>query len=217
MIMSKISDLIPDSKNANKGTARGSALLTKSIDRNGIGRGIVVDKNGVIIGGNKTHEEIGQSMGDVGIIEVETDGNQLVVTKRIDLDLNSSDPDIRRRSRELALADNRVQELDFEVDVDVLKQYEEEDNVDLSEYYFESELNHLLDYEENGDDYGDLKNMFPDDNQENLVKKRLIVNFLNLEDYYRFSELMGQKLTEKTNSIWFPESERESLSDYTVE
>ena len=43
-----------DSRNANKGTERGLALLDKSLRQYGAGRSILVDKNGRVIAGNKT-------------------------------------------------------------------------------------------------------------------------------------------------------------------
>jgi len=35
--------------------------------------------------------------------------------------------------------------------------------------------------------------------------KQLIISFESYDDYFQFSELVGQKLTRKTQSIWFPE------------
>lgn len=35
--------------------------------------------------------------------------------------------------------------------------------------------------------------------------KKLAVNFESEEDYLKFADLIGQKLTEKTRSIWYPE------------
>lgn len=72
----KLSDLIPDAKNANKGTPRGLKVLDDSLRENGVGRSILVDKHGTIIAGNKTVERCA----DVGIedvIVVETDGTKL--------------------------------------------------------------------------------------------------------------------------------------------
>ena len=45
--MKTIRDLTPDPSNANRGTERGSALLETSIERYGLGRSIVADRNGV--------------------------------------------------------------------------------------------------------------------------------------------------------------------------
>lgn len=52
----------------------------------------------------------------------------------------------------------------------------------------------------------------PEFNQgEELGVKRLIVHFGTWEDVRAFSELVGQKITEKTKWIWFPELVKENL------
>lgn len=108
--MGATSRLQPDRRNANRGTARGRALLEDSLRRYGAGRSILADKHGNVIAGNKTLE----TAVDLGLPVrfVETDGRELVVVQRRDLDLES-DP----RARELAYADNRVAELDLDWDV----------------------------------------------------------------------------------------------------
>jgi hypothetical protein len=113
--VSKLEDLTPDQRNANKGTARGRALLEDSVRRFGAGRSVLADRDGNLIAGNKTHEVAV----DVGlkVRVVETAGDELVVVKRTDLSLD--DPH-DRRARELAFADNRVAELDLDWDADEL-------------------------------------------------------------------------------------------------
>lgn len=103
-----IDDLVFDEENANQGTPRGEFALETSIRRLGIGRGIVADKKGVIIGGNKSLQKI-RELGFDKIEIVHTTGDVLVVTIRDDLDLSSDDA----RAKELALSDNRVAELNL--------------------------------------------------------------------------------------------------------
>jgi hypothetical protein len=50
----KISDLIPDDKNFNKGSEFGNLLIEKSFRKYGAGRSILLDKNNRIIAGNKS-------------------------------------------------------------------------------------------------------------------------------------------------------------------
>ena len=59
----KLSDLIPDKHNANKGTAKGQKAIVNSLQRSGAGRSIVIDRNGQIIGGNKTAEAVAEIFG----------------------------------------------------------------------------------------------------------------------------------------------------------
>lgn len=100
----RLSDLTLDPTNANLGSERGTSALDRSLERYGAGRGVVVDRNGIVIGGNKT-VELAVAQG-LALRLVPVRGDTLVVAQRMDLDL-TTDP----AARELAYADNRVQEL----------------------------------------------------------------------------------------------------------
>ncbi|MGL5361684.1 MAG: ParB N-terminal domain-containing protein [Bosea sp. (in: a-proteobacteria)] len=113
-----ISELIEDDNNANKGTERGKGMLDNSVSQLGIGRGIVVDKNMRIIGGNKTWEAAAQA-GIKKVLVVETEGDVLVATKRKDMDLR----DKKGNARKMAFADNRVGEVNLAWDLDVIADY----------------------------------------------------------------------------------------------
>ena len=63
-------------------------LLERSVQEVGLARSVVVDKHDVLIAGNKTTQIAGQ-LGVEKVIEVETDGTELIVVKRKDLDINS--------------------------------------------------------------------------------------------------------------------------------
>lgn len=132
----KLSDLQPDSHNANKGTERGRALLEKSLHQYGAGRSILLDKNGRIIAGNKT----AQTAGEIGIddvIIVRTKGDKLVAVLREDLDLNDD------AARMLAYADNRVGQVDLEWDAEALLA-DMTAGFELDEFWFEDELEDLF-------------------------------------------------------------------------
>lgn len=54
----------------------------------------------------------------------------------------------------------------------------------------------------------------PEFEQQNLLPTYSVrVNFASYEDLQRFSKLMQQTITTKTQSIWFPKQEREMLSN----
>ena len=109
----KLSDLKPDRHNANRGTQHGRAYVEESIRQHGLGRSILVDREGNIIAGNKTHEAAG-GLGFEDAIVVPTDGRQLVVVQRTDVDLDSPE------GAALAIADNRAAELGLDWDPDEL-------------------------------------------------------------------------------------------------
>jgi hypothetical protein len=51
--------------------------------------------------------------------------------------------------------------------------------------------------------------------QEDLeAKHKIIVSFNNYEDVRLFSELINQKLTYKTKSIWYPEQKKGLFKDF---
>src|ERR1017187_6346210 len=110
-----LKSLKPDPVNANRGTERGSGLLEKSLRKYGAARSIVLDKNGVIMAGNKTWEQAGE-LGFEDVIIVPTDGTKLVAVQRTDLDIKT------KRGKGLALSDNRIGEVSLEWDPDVLKE-----------------------------------------------------------------------------------------------
>jgi DNA modification methylase len=120
----RLTDLKPDPHNANRGTDRGRAALADSLRESGAGRSIVIDRHGQIIAGHKTVEQA-KALG-MPLRIVLTDGRQLIAVQRVDLDVRT-DP----RAKALALADNRVAELDLDWDVDMLKQLRAE-GLDLS-------------------------------------------------------------------------------------
>jgi DNA modification methylase len=125
-------DLTSDPKNANRGTDRGRAALAASLRAYGAGRAVLIDRQGCVIAGNKTVEQA-KALG-IPLHVVKTDGHHLIAVQRDDLDL-ATDP----RARALAVADNRVGELDLEWDVDMLKQLRA-DGLDLSAFWTDAEF-----------------------------------------------------------------------------
>src|SRR5690554_6822138 len=130
----RVTDYTPDPANANKGTERGLFMLEESLQKTGAGRSIVVDRNGIIIAGNKTQQAALDS-GIIEAIEVETDGNQLVVVKRNDLDLTNGD----ERARLLAYYDNRASQVGLEWDAGQLIA-DLEAGIDLTAMFSDDEL-----------------------------------------------------------------------------
>ena len=124
----KLSALKPDPRNANRGTKKGRELLDASIRDLGFGRSILTDRDGTVIAGNKTMAAALAANPDTKVRVIDTDGSELVVVRRTDLNLET-DPKAKR----LAIADNRVSELDLSWDQDVLSSIGEE--VDLKDLF----------------------------------------------------------------------------------
>jgi len=130
--MTNISEFTADPHNANKGTARGRYMIQESLQQYGAGRSILVDRDGNIIAGNKTHGVAGE-IGIDDVIVVESDGTKLVAVKRTDLSIN--DP----AARALAIFDNRASEVGLDWDVEMLAELAGE-GVPLEEMFSEKEL-----------------------------------------------------------------------------
>ena len=120
-----ISELIFDDKNANKGNVKGDRLIEKSIQLNGFGRSILLDKNNKLIAGNKTTNKCGEvGLNKVRIIE--TDGTEIIAVKRKDIDINS------KKGRALAIADNQTAKAGIEFDFDTIEELSKEWDTDFS-------------------------------------------------------------------------------------
>ena len=160
----KLSDLIPDHANANKGTQRGRAALESSLRRYGAGRSILVDRNGRIIAGNKT-AEVASDIGMDNVIVVQTDGTQIIAVQRTDLDIDSE------TGRGLAYADNRVGELSLDWDAEqVLADLDA--GVNLSGLFDKEELDELLSGLKSNDDIADAEPQI--DRAEELRQKWIV-------------------------------------------
>jgi hypothetical protein len=134
--LANLADLTPDSRNANRGTERGRAMLEHSLRRYGAGRSVLADRDGNLIAGNKT-VEVAAELG-IPIRTVETDGTELVVVQRRDLDLATD-----QAARELAYADNRIGQVSLEWELAQIGA-DVEGGVDLSALWSPSELAELL-------------------------------------------------------------------------
>lgn len=130
-----ISSLEFDSKNANRGTKRGSEVIEESIRELGAGRSVLCDKDLRLIGGNKS-VQAAIAVGLENAIVVPVTGDQLVVVQRTDLSLDDA------KGRKLAIADNRASDLSLEWDADVLLELSKE--IDLDPFFTAAELDALM-------------------------------------------------------------------------
>lgn len=128
-----------DRRNANKGTERGRYAIESSMREFGFADAGTLDRNNVIIGGNKRTEVAGEIGMDEAII-IDVDGTKPVFIRRNDLDMYSTDDD---KARRLAYALNRSQQLSLDWDAEqVLADLNA--GVDLSALWRQDELDSLL-------------------------------------------------------------------------
>ena len=112
-----LESLTPDAFNSNRGTARGQQKLEQSLQEYGAGRSILLDKHGNIISGNHT-TEAAAAIGLENVVIVQTTGEQIVAVQRMDLDLDEEGG----TARKLAFADNRIAELNIDLDLVIVSQ-----------------------------------------------------------------------------------------------
>lgn len=110
-----LDDLAPDKDNANKGTERGGYMLDHSLEEYGAGRSVLADKHGNIIAGNQATGAANAK--GFGVKVVQVTGDELVVVQRTDLDLYDEED---HRARGLALADNRVAQVNLSWDAEAI-------------------------------------------------------------------------------------------------
>ena len=150
-----IERLLPDPRNANRGTDRGRELVRASLERCGAGRSVVTDKHLRVIGGNKT-VEAAKAAGITKIRIVQTDGKELVVVQRSDLDLGKDSV-----AQELAVFDNRTGELGLQWDPKVLQDMADDGHnleaMGFSEQEMQAIANRMSDADTEGSGSGEGK------------------------------------------------------------
>lgn len=134
--MGDIKDLKFDDKNFNQHTEFGMSQLERSLRNYGAGRSILVDKDNNIIAGNGIAEAAGQ-MGITKTRVIETTGDELVVVKRTDIELDS------KEGREMALADNATSAADLKWDEKNIKSESEKWGIDTSSWGIDFEFDKL--------------------------------------------------------------------------
>ena len=125
----KLDSVKLDEKNANRGTKRGREFIEGSLKKYGLGRSILLDKDGNVIAGNKTLEAF-RAAGGKEIIVVGSKGDALIAVQREDLTIDS------RKGRSLAIADNRASEINLDWNPEVLASLD----LKLGEFFNDGEL-----------------------------------------------------------------------------
>ena len=113
---SKLKDFKIQSKNANKHTDRGLSALESSIDEYGWIGAVTVANNDETFDGSARLDAIKKQYGDdAEPIVIDSDGTRPIIVRRTDIE-DTDDP----KAKYLAIAANRIAELDLDWDADVL-------------------------------------------------------------------------------------------------
>lgn len=197
----EVSKLRPWDKNPRKNDGTPVKKVMQSITKFGFAAPIVARTNGEIIAGHTRWK---------AAIEL---GLKTVPVRYLDL----SDAD----AHTLAIADNRLNE------------EAEWDNTKLTQIINELMLQPDVVITDTGMDQGDLNRLLAEkgvndyqaewvgmpecENEDISGWGSVKINFAKREDMEAFSKLVGQPLTEKTKSIWFPKAEIVSVTDKAYE
>lgn len=203
-----IEDLKPDPMNANRGTPRGHGIIEHSIRKHGAGRPGLAAKDGTMIAGSQTLEE----MAALGfeIVPIHTTGKQWPVHIRDDIEPGSPE------AVEMAIEDNRAAQVGISWDPTILAELPE--SVDLSPLFFPHEIAALL--EQAGTEILDANELWkgmPEFEYNAKAFKSIAVHFANEADYEAFARLINQSLTTQTRYIWYPYREKDNLKDLRYE
>lgn len=126
-----ITDLHQDVHNFNKGTEQGQQLMERSFKELGAGRSILLDKNGNIIAGNKS-QQAAIAAGIKKVRVIETNGDELVAVKRMDVDIDSAE------GRRMAYLDNLTTQVNLEWDQTELEAVQADvDGFDIADFGFD--------------------------------------------------------------------------------
>jgi len=200
----KVDDLQFDPRNARRHNARNLGAIQSSLVEFKQRKNLVVRRDGTVIAGNGTLE-IARALGWKWIAAVYVDDDSTMAAA-------------------YALADNKTAELsDWDVDVlgDILRDLQENDAYLLDHIGFEEkdierilrdglEVGHSVEQEWEASGMPEFKS------EDLSGVRQIIVHFRTHEDAYAFSELLGQSITDKTKSLWYPEAERERACDKRV-
>lgn len=190
-----IASLRPDPKNARRHDERSVESIIKSLREFGQQKPIVVLVDGTVIAGNGTLEAA-RRLG----------WEQIAVVRFTD----------EARARAYAIADNRTSELsswDGEALIEALREIRD-DSIDLDTVGFSDfDLERLLVGPGEADPNAEWAGMPEFDQQDKTAARQIVMNFKSDEDARAFGELIGQSVTDKTRSLWYPKAEIERLMD----
>jgi hypothetical protein len=130
----KLSDFRTQERNLNKHRPRGMGMLDNVIAKDGWQGAITTAANGETFAGSARLEVAQERFGDESEpIVFDIDGTRPVILRRVDIP-TADDP----RAIRLGIADNRISEVNYDLDIDLLQ--ETAQTIDISDMFFDDEL-----------------------------------------------------------------------------
>lgn len=207
-------DLKFDAQNPNSGTQRGDYMLELSMQQTGVNRSVVVDKNGVLVAGNKATGKILEQglVSPEDIVVVKTRGEKLVVVQREDWDIYKD-----AQARLYSYLDNQAALVGIELTGDYLEQHEAQ-GVDFSTFLYPEELEALFGKRSGAEGEGidpeaEWDGMPEFEHEDKTAFKSITLHFKDQDAIDQFCEATGLDIREKTRFAWYPEIEIERTSD----
>lgn len=212
----KLSDFTTQKANVNRHRVRGMGALENIISKEGWIGAITTAANGETFAGSARLEVSLDRFGDeIEPITVHTTGDRPVIVIRDDIP-TADDP----RAIRLGVGDNRISELNYDPDIELLSAIAEE--VDISDMYFEAELAGLVAKDNALSQVNDLEDNewmgMPEFERAEKIPK-LVISFENEDDRLDFMEKTKSiGLEVRTNfgltwSTWYPWKEKETNKD----
>ena len=134
----KLSDFTLQKRNINKHRPRSMGMLDNIIAKDGWQSAITVANDNQVFAGSARLEVAQERFGDESEpIVFDIDGTRPVILRRTDIP-TADDP----RAIRLGIADNRISELNYDPDIELLSAIADE--VDISDMYFDDELAALV-------------------------------------------------------------------------
>jgi hypothetical protein len=194
-----IADLKPHPENYKDHPEHQLAHIVRSIEQNGFYRNIVIAKDNTILAGHgvvAAAQKIG--LKDVPVIR---------------LNLDPMDP----RALKVLAGDNQIGLLadvdDRQLTALIQKIVAEQDQDLLGSGFDDLELARRMAADQAVNPAIEWDGM-PEFNQEDKTAQRqIIVSFASNEDVRRFAELLGQSITDKTRSLWYPQAAQDKVAD----
>lgn len=196
-----LSDLKPHPRNYKTHPPEQIAHLKESLREHGVYRNIVVARDGTILAGHG----VAQAARELGL--------KKILARRMDIDPASPE------ALKIVVADNELPkfaEVDDRMLSELLLSIQKEDPTGLlGTGYDERNLAALVMVTQAPpvDPTQEWEGMPEFDQRDKTAYRQIVLNFKTDEDAAAFGQKIGQHVTDKTRSLWYPKAEIEHLMD----